>query len=124
MIGLIGFIAIFIVTYQVYKTAKSTERNPWVWSGLAAATGFGLQLVLPVAFAIVLTLYYLFSGTSADRLESEISGTVNVFGFVSLVASIVGMYLIMKHVSKVKDDEPYSPEQGPPPPPASFGGGV
>ncbi|MEP7211719.1 MAG: hypothetical protein ABI791_01500 [Acidobacteriota bacterium] len=123
MIGLIAFIAVFIVTYQVYKSAVSTERNPWFWAGLTLVTGFGLQVVLPMLFGIVLAVYYSVTGTPPERLESEITGLIGVFGLVSLVLSIVGMVLIMKHVSKVKDDVPATYTQGPPPPP-NFGGGI
>jgi hypothetical protein len=123
MIGIIAFIAVFVVTYQVYKTAVSTERNPWFWAGLALVTGFGLQVVLPMLFGIFMAVYYLVTGTPADRLESEITGVVNLFAIVSLVLSIVGMVLIMKHVSRIKEDEPAAFVQGPPPPP-SFGSSV
>ena len=63
------------------------------------------------------------AGSLKGSVISEITGLIGVFGTVSLVLSIVGMVLIMKHVSKVKEDEPPVYIQGPPPPP-SFGGGI
>ena len=68
MIGIVAFIAVFIVTYQVYKTAKSTERNPWLWAGISAVAGFGLQIVLPFALGFFIAIYYVVTGMPADRV--------------------------------------------------------
>ena len=122
MLGLFGLIAIVVVTYQVYKTAKGTERNPVLWAMLAALTGIGFQVVLPFLFAVVLSIYYLMTGTPPENIESEITGLTVVFSLASLVLSIVGMVLIMKHVSKIPDEPVAS--VAPPPPPPTFGDNV
>lgn len=119
MLLIVGIVAIVVFTYQVYKTAGNTERNPGLWAVITAVIGIGFQFVLPLIIGIVLAVYYLATGTPADQLESEIYGIAVVFNIVCLILSIAGMVLVMKHVSKVKDIIPLA-SAGPPPPP-SFG---
>jgi putative Mn2+ efflux pump MntP len=115
MLGIAGLVAIVVFTYQAYKTAAGTDRNPILWSVATAAIGIGFQFFIPLLIGIVLAIYYMATGTPAERLEDEISGIAGVFGLVCLVLSIVGMVLVMKHVSKVRDDG--SDAMAPPPPP-------
>ena len=115
MLTIVGFVAIVVFTYQVYKTAASTARNPVIWSVVTAMIGIGFQFILPLLIGIVLAIYYVATGTPTERLQDEISGIALIIGLISLVISIVGMAQIMKHVSKVKDDDPVL--MAPPPPP-------
>jgi len=120
MLGLLGIIAIVVFTIQVYKTAKNTDRNAALWALLTVGIGVALQFIIPFFIGIVLVIYYMMTGTPADRLETEISGLAMVLNVVCIALSIVGMVLVMKHVSKVRDDPPMSAAS--PPPPPSFSG--
>lgn len=115
MIGIIAFIAIFVFTFQVYKTASGMGRNAALWALLTAAVGFGFQVVIPMLFGIVIAVVYIASGTPPELIESEILGPVSIVSIVCLIASIVGMVLIAKHVGKVVDD-PVGTAAPPPPP--------
>ena len=120
MIGIIALVAVVIFTIQVYKTASGTGRNAPLWALLTAGVGFGFQLVLPFILGLILAIVYLAMGSSPESLQSEITGPASLIGIVGLIASIVGMVLIAKHVAKVPDDTPMTANI-PPPPPPSFG---
>jgi putative Mn2+ efflux pump MntP len=115
MLTIFGIVAIIVFTIQVYKTAAGTERNAPLWAIITAVTGIGLQFVVPFFFGLVLAIYYLATGTPQDQLESEIYGMATIIGLLGLVLSVVGMYLVVKFVSRVKD-EPRVPHAPPPPP--------
>jgi thiamine transporter ThiT len=116
MLSLIGIIAIVVFTIQVYKTAKNTERNAPLWALLTVGVGIVMQFVIPFLIGVVLVVYYMMSGTPPERLESEIFGLALILNVVCIGLSIVGMILVMKHVSRVRDDVPMSAIQPPPPP--------
>lgn len=115
MISILGFVAIIVFTIQVYKSAKSTERNAPLWAIVCALVGFGLQFAVPIAFSIVLVIYYTLSGTPPESLEDELNGPATIIGILGLILSIVGMVLIAKHVSKVTSETMTT--VAPPPPP-------
>ena len=116
MLSIVGIVAIVVFTIQVYKTASGTERNGPAWAAVNLVIGIGIQFVLPMIIGIVIGIYYIASGTPVEQLESEITTLATFIGIFGIVLSIVGMWLIMKHVSKVKDDDP----KGAPPPPPTF----
>ena len=121
MLFIAGIVAIVVFTYQAYKTANGTGRNPVVWAAATAAIGIGLQFIIPFLIGLVLAVYYIATGTPVERLETEIFGLATILTLVCLVLSIVGMMLVMKHVSKISDDG--SDTMAPPPPP-TFGAGI
>ncbi len=118
MLIILGLVAIVVFTIQVYKTAAGTERNAPFWAGMTAVIGIGLQFVVPILFSIVVAVYYIATGTPAENLESDMFGAALLISIAGIVLSIVGMVLVMKHVSRVKDDEPAA--KAPPPPPPTF----
>ncbi|HUR97199.1 MAG TPA: DUF973 family protein [Pyrinomonadaceae bacterium] len=115
MLSILGIVAIVVFTIQVYKTAARTERNAPLWAIATAGIGIGIQFVLPVIIGMLLGIYYISSGTPVEELQAEIGGIASVIGVVGIVLSIVGMWLVMKRVSTVRDDFP-NPTAPPPPP--------
>jgi len=115
MLSILGIVAIVVFTIQVYKTAAGTERNAPLWAIATAGIGIGIQFVLPVIIGLILAIYYMSTGTPAEELQSAVAGIASVIGVVGMVLSIVGMWLVMKHVSNVRDDLSVT---APPPPPA------
>src|SRR4030095_4300071 len=120
MLTIFGFLAISVCTIQVYKTASGTDRSAPAWAAITAITGIALQFVLPVILSLVIAVVYMATGTSPEDVGTEIYGFALVIGILGLVLSVVGMYMVMKYVSRVKDDEPAART---PPPPPTFGGG-
>lgn len=117
MIGIVGFIAIFVVTYFVYKTARGTERNPALWAAVAFIVGFGFQIVLPMLVGIALGVYWAVSGRPMELFADEMSGILTVASIVGLVLSFVSMWLVIRHVSRIPDDGTFGPADQPPAPP-------
>lgn len=113
MLSILGFIAIFIATYYIYKTAKDTNRNAIGWALLTFAVGFGLQIVLPSIILIAIVVAMTISGkrlTNVDELPWSADIIISLFG---LAASFVGIWLIMRRVSTISDEEVFN---APPPP--------
>jgi len=119
MISILGLVAIIVIAIQVYKSASSTDRNPVGWTALALMIGIGIQFVLPVMIGLGYGIYLAATDSLAD-LQNTNFGWMSVIGVASIVLSIVGMWLVAKHVSKVKDDVESEPV---PPPPPSFSSG-
>lgn len=118
MLTILGFVAIIVFTIQVYKAAKSTERNAGLWALVCALVGFGFQFVLPIAIGVVMGVYYAMTGMPMESIQAEIAGPAMVIGIVGLILSIAGMVLIAKYVSRVKADIPA--DRAAPPPPPTF----
>jgi len=118
MLGILGLVAIIVFTIQVFKAARSTDRNAGLWALVCAIVGFGFQLVLPMVVGVAMGVYYVLTGMPAEYIQAEIQGPAAVIGVLGLILSVVGMVLIAKHVSKVKADDPAA--QAPPPPPPTF----
>ena len=121
MLSIVGIVAIVVMTIQAYKTAAGTERNAPLWAGLTAVIGIGIQFVLPVMIGIGFGIYLAASGTSTDDLGGGYYGLFTVIGLAGIVLSLVGMWLVIRHVSNVPDDDP-AIASPPPPPPPTFGG--
>lgn len=119
MISILGLVAIIVIAIQVYKSAASTDRNPIGWTVLALLIGIGIQFVLPVMLVLGYGIYLAATNSSAD-LQNIAFGLMGIIEVVAIVLSIVGMWFVAKHVSKVQDDVEIGPT---PPPPPSFGSG-
>ena len=118
MLGIAAFIGIFIATYYAYKTAKDYDRNAILWAAIVFATGFGIQVVIPILLVLIIGIYYVANGTPPESLEGELSGIATVISIVSVILSVVGMVLILRHLGTVPDDTPVLNEA--PPPPTDF----
>ena len=117
MLSILGLIAVFIATYYIYKTAKDTGRNAVGWGLLTFGIGIGLQIVLPALILIIIAIVMSVSGkrlTNIDDLPWGLDLIISVFGFA---ASFVGIWLIMRRVSTISDDEVFAA----PPSPPTFG---
>jgi hypothetical protein len=119
MIGILALVAVIVFSVQVYKTANGTGRNGALWALLTGVVGFGFQLVVPIMIGLLLGIYYLATGSSPEEMEMAVNGWAGIIGLPCLVLSIVSVFLIMKHVSKIPDEPAMA--SAPPPPPPTFG---
>ena len=119
MLSILGLVAVFIATYFVYKAAKDTERNAVGWALLTFAVGFGTQIILPIIIGIVITIIMSASGSSIAEIQNSVQNIARIIGIPCLIFSIVGIWLIMRHVVKIPESETFT---SPPPPPPTFGG--
>src|SRR5688572_15971870 len=116
MLTILGIVAIIVLTIQVYKSAASTERNAAGWAALTFIVGIGIQFVIPMMIGLIYGIYLAATGSATD-FEGGYFGVMTIISLGAIVLSIVGMWLIAKHVSNVIDDV-YQPA---PPPPPTFG---
>ena len=118
MLSILGLIAVFIAAYFVYKSARDTGRNAAGWSLLTVAVGIGMQIVLPVFIFFVIAAVMAISGKPLRHIDDLPFGTTLIVSILGLAASIVGIWLIMRRVSTIPDDESFVS----PPAPPTFGG--
>jgi len=117
MLGLAAFAAIFIFTYQAYKAANEYGRNAPLWAGLMFCVGFGLQVVFPLLVGIIVGLVLAMGGASAAEIQTVLNGYGLVLTLLFVVSSIVGMYLILRYLGTVPEDDI---DNTTPPPPSDF----
>jgi MFS family permease len=116
MFGLLGLIFVVVAPFFIYRTAKQTGHNAIFWSLAAFGVGFGMQIVIPFLIGIFMSIVLLATGRSVEETQEMIFGLSFVIGIVCLFLSIVGVFLIMRKVSSISEDESFVP----PPPPNSF----
>lgn len=114
MLGVIGLVAVIVGAYFAYKTANDNGRSGPLWAFITIAIGLGFQLVIPVLIGMVIGIVYVASGTPVDELQDKITGPTLVIGIIAIVSSFVGIGLVLRHVSKLPEDDPA--ENLPPPP--------
>ena len=120
MLGILALIAVFISAYYAYKTANGTGRSGPLWALATLGVGLGCQIVLPVLVGLILGIVYVVTGTPVSDLQQKIAGITMIISFVALFLSFVGIWLVLRHISKIPEDRPGTPI---PPPPPTFGGG-
>jgi uncharacterized membrane protein len=126
ILSILGLVAVIVATYHVYKTARDNGRNGIGWGFLTVAVGLGAQWILPIiATAILVVVYATSLQTSRDPYAArqqmeELESYALIFGIAGLIISFIGLWLIMRFVSRIPEDGPGS--SAPPPPPPSFGG--
>jgi len=114
MISILGLIAVFIATYYIYKTAKDTNRNAVGWALLTLAIGFGLQIVFPAIILIIIAAGMMASGNLLTNVEQLPWSMETIIALMGLAASFAGIWLIMRRVSTIPEDESFvSPPQPP-----------
>jgi len=112
MLSVLGFIAVIISTYYVYKTAKDNGRNAIVWALITFGVGVGIQIIIPVLIGFGIGLIMAASGSSIPEIQQSVQSVAIVISLVCLVLSFIGIALIMRYVARI-------PEEGsfvPPPP--------
>lgn len=128
ILSILGLVAVIVATYHVYKTARDNERNGVLWAFLTVVVGLGAQWVLPIIATMVLAISYAMSPPTsrnpyaANQQMEELESFAFIFGIAGLVVSFIGLWLIMRFVSRIPEEGPGS--SAPPPPPPTFGGPV
>jgi hypothetical protein len=117
MLSILGFVAIVVITIQVYKSARSTARNSAGWAAANLMVGLGIQFVFPFMAGVLFGTYLAATGRSTT-FNATFFGLIGVIDIAGIILSIVGMWVIAKHVSAVRDDDENVPV---PPPPPTFG---
>lgn len=117
MLSILGFIAVFIAAYYIYKTAKDTNRNAVGWALLTLAVGFGFQIVFPFFIYMFIAIAMTVSGKRLNNVDELPFATNLIITIIGLAASLIGIWLIMRRVSTIPDEEVFD---APPPPPSNL----
>lgn len=116
IIQILALVVVIVAAYHVFKTARDNGRSGAGWASLTVGVGLGLQWVLPIILGIVLAVVYMASGTKTTELQTALQTPAMILNLVCLALSFVGMYIILKFVSRIPD-EPIATVAPPPPPP-------
>ena len=114
MLSILGFIAVFIAAYFVYKTAKDTGRNAVGWALLTLAVGFGLQIILPTIIFIIIAIVTRVPGEPLKNIDQLPFSVEIIITLTGLAASFVGIWLIMRRVSTISEEESFVAPPAPP----------
>ena len=118
MLSILGLVAVIVATYHVYKTARDTERNAVGWAVATFVVGFGIQIILPIFIGFAIALVMTVSGSSVMEIQESVQGIATIIGIAGLLLSFLGIWLIMRRVSKIPENA-FAP---PPPAPPTFDG--
>ena len=116
MLSLFGIFAIVVFAIHTFRSANSNGRNGGLWAVISLAVGIGLQWVLPLVAATIVAVAYIASGSNIETVEQDFYWPAVLISFAGLGLSLLGMWLILRHVSQIRDEDP-STASGPPPPP-------
>lgn len=114
MLSILGLIAVFIAAYFIYKSARDTGRNAVGWSLLTIAIGIGLQIILPGIIIFAIAAVKAISGKPIRDVDDLPFGTTIIVSILGWAASLVGIWLIMRRVSAISDDETFIAPPSPP----------
>jgi MFS family permease len=114
---LLGTVATFVAAYFTFRTANENGRSGIVWGFISLLVGFGLQIVAPFVLGVLLVVIMLFTGTPQSQIQSKIDGPANIIFYVFWLLGFVGLFLVIKFVSRLPEtDESDIREIVPPPP--------
>jgi uncharacterized membrane protein len=114
MLSILSLITVFIATYYTYKNASDTNRNAGRWALLTFAVGFGFQIIVPGIILFIIAFAMTPSGkplTMSKQFPWSIDIIISLLG---LLASFIGIWLIMRHVSTIPDEEVFNAPPVPP----------
>jgi len=117
MLSILGLIVIIVASVHVYRTAKQYERNAVAWTLITLAVGLGIQLILPLFILIIVGIIMVTGGSSPEEIQAAISVPAIIISIVCIVLSVVGVFLILRHLSKIPEEESFTK---PPSPPETF----
>lgn len=108
---MLGFAAIIICVVLAFKTARDYGRNPFLWAFITFCAGFGFQFVLPLVIGIVLGIIWMIGGAGPDEIQSKIQGPAFFISLGTIALSIIAMLMILKFLSRVRDDAILPPKK-------------
>jgi len=103
VVALIPFIAVFIFTFQAYKTAVEFEKPIW-WALVVFLAGFVLQLFVPGFLTLFLSVVLAVITGSSETFSSYADGILFVIWIVSVIISFAVMLNIVKRIATVTDE--------------------
>lgn len=100
----------FVAAWLAYKRAKENGRNGVVWALITSAAFIVAQLATGAAIAFLLLVANGFDSGGED-LISRYELLINI---ASIVVSIAVVWLILRFLNKVPEDNSFTPPPAPP----------
>lgn len=119
MLTILGLVFVIVAIVYTYKSAKENGRNAVLWALLAFAVGFGIQFVIPFLLGVVVSVVMIAQEREVYEIQQSLVTHGQVIGLLFLAASVVGVWLVLRKASQLRDDEPLAA----PPPPPDFSAG-
>ncbi|MGI8555638.1 MAG: hypothetical protein ACR2LT_04700 [Pyrinomonadaceae bacterium] len=94
-----------VAPFFIYRNAKQNGHNPILWAALAFGAGIGLQIILPLLIGIAWGMVMALKGNPPAVIQQSLQGYLTIIGVISLVLSVGGILLIMRHVNSIQDTE-------------------
>lgn len=105
-------ILVIIAAIMAYRKAVATERNGWKWAAITSGAFIGTQLIIQLTGGIFLGIGIEFFDWHPSVLETY--GLL--ITIISVVLSFIVMWLILRYLDKVPEEQIFTP----PPPPPNF----
>ncbi len=102
-------ILVILAAIMAYRKAVATERSGWKWAAITSGAFLGTQLLIQFGGGILLGLGITFAGWS----ESVFDTYGIIITIISVIASLIVMWLILRYLDKVPEEQLFTP---PPPP--------
>lgn len=118
ILQLLGFAAIIVFTVFIGKTAKENGRNAMLWAASCVGVGLGLQFIIPILVVIVITIVLIVTGTKPDQVDAVLGWWAFGISALFIALSLIGMFLILRRVAQLPEDQETA--DAPPPPPPTF----
>ena len=100
-------ILVIIAAWLAYKKAKLAQRNPWLWAFITSVAFIGTQTIVAIGLSILVEI----------TASNGIGNASLLITVISLIASFIVMWRILKFLDGVPENETFLP---PPPPPTNF----
>lgn len=94
-----------------YKKGRDSGRNPILWSVICGGTFIGVQILVAIAFGVVIGAGVELWGWN-ETLYNDLSWVITI---ASIVSSIIAILILFRFLDRIPIDEVSS---GPPPPPS------
>lgn len=117
MLGILGIVVIIVAAVLAFRTAKQYGRKAGLWLALVLGVGFGIQMVVPFVIVIVVSVVMLMQGSTQQEIQVALEGWAIVINVVFIFLSVVAVMWILKYLSNVPEEAPFT---APPAPPESF----
>lgn len=115
MIGILGLIFVIVAPIFVYRNARQNGHNAVLWTLLAICIGVGFQVIIPLLIGFALGVIWVNQGYTAAEIQASLETPSIILGVTSLILSIGGILLIMRHVNTIRDiKEDYPTPPAPP----------
>ena len=109
---MIAIIFVIIVSIQMYRAARDNGRNAVLWTIAGILTFFGIQFAVGIGIGVFFGIGAGIWGWSETLYEDYVA----LISWGALIPSVIALVVMLKYVSRIRDDDSVSVSSPPPPP--------